>query len=558
MKKSANQVTVGEYLIRRLCEAGVRHIFGIPGDYVLSFYDMLVGSPIKLIGTCTESGAAFAADSYARVNGVGAICVTYAVGGLNTVNAIAGAYAEKSPVILISGAPGMSERVRHPLLHHRVRDFGTQKQIFEKITAAAVAVESAVDAPDVIDGAIAECLRQKRPVYIELPRDIVTQRCAAPKKLKPEVRRSDPATLAEALAEAMGMLAKARRPAILAGVEIHRFGLQRQLLGLVEKSGFPIATTLLGKSIISEHHPQCLGVYEGAMGREHVREIIEEADCLLILGALLTDINLGVYTARLDPARCVKANAEQITIKRHNFAEIELRDFINGLTREIPKKARRFEAVESEEKPLFKSHPRDPIRVARLFERMDEFLEDDMIVIADVGDSLFGAADLTIHRRTEFLSPAYYTSMGFAVPAALGAQISNLKLRPIVFVGDGAFQMTGQELSTIARNNLNPIIFVLNNRGYTTERYINEGPYNDIQNWAYHRWTYILERGWGTQVATEGQLDAALSIARLNTKGFSIINVHLDKMDRSDALERLGRSLRKQGGMKKSPAIRKK
>ncbi len=542
--------TVGKYLVRRLEQAGLRHVFGIPGDYVLSFYDLLEASPMEVIGTCTEAGAAFAADAYARVNGLGAICVTYCVGGLNTINAVAGAYAEKSPVIVISGAPGLGERVRHPLLHHRVREFNTQRQIFEKITVAAIALEDPATAPEQIDEAISACLRFKRPVYIELPRDVVSQPCKAPDHQKAPAPKSDPDALKEALSEATAMLRRAERPAILAGVEIHRFGLQEQLLQLIERSRLPVASTLLGKSIVSELHPQYLGVYEGAMGHESVRQAIEKADCLLILGAFMTDINMGVWTARLDVARSINANSEQIEIKHHQFDGIVLGDFIRGLTKNLAGSKRKLSRIPKSEPIPFRPRPKNRITVRRFFSRMNDFLEDDMIVIADIGDSLFGAADLTIHRRTEFLSPAYYTSMGFAVPAALGAQIGKRKLRPVVFVGDGAFQMTGQELSPIATRGLNPIVFVLNNKGYTTERYIHDGPYNDLREWAYHRWPELLDAGWGTEVSTEGGLESALIVARKNTKSLSIINVHLDKFDRSEALERLGKRLAKQGGLK--------
>jgi len=164
--KRSRKTTVGKYLIQRLEEAGLKHIFGIPGDYVLSFYDLLLESGIQIVGTCTELGAGFAADAYARVNGLGAICVTYAVGGLNTLNAVAGAYAEKSPVVLISGAPGLGERARHPLLHHCVRDYNTQRQIFEKVTVAAVSLEDPELIPQQIYETIAACIQQKLPVFI--------------------------------------------------------------------------------------------------------------------------------------------------------------------------------------------------------------------------------------------------------------------------------------------------------------------------------------------------------------------------------------------------------
>jgi indolepyruvate decarboxylase len=547
--------TIGEYLVRRLEETGARHVFGIPGDYVLRFYDLLLQSRMKVVGTCTEAGAGFAADAYARVNGIGIVCVTYCVGGPSTLNAIAGAYAEKSPLIVISGAPGLGERARHPLLHHRVRDFNTQREIFEKVTAAAVALEDPAAAPAQIDEAIAICQRQKRPVYLELPRDMVDAPCASPKPLAPAPDQSDPAALREALQETAALLRQARRPVILAGVEIHRFGLQKALLRLVEHTGYPIAATLLGKSIISELHPQYLGVYEGAMGLDAVRRAVEQSDCVLILGAFMTDINLGIYTANLDPARSINATSERIAIKHHNYEGLQLRDFIEGLIRCHPGSGGAATAVQKRvAAPPFNPQPQRPITVRRFFARMDEFLTEKTMVISDIGDSLFGAADLVIHRGTEFLSPAYYSSMGFAVPAAVGAQVNKPNLRPVVFVGDGAFQMTGQELSTVVRCGLNPIVFVLNNHGYTTERIIHDGPYNDIHNWAYHRWPQILGAGWGCEVNTEGDLEAALDQARRNTGSFSIINVQLEPLDHSMALERLGQRLGQLAGHERQHA----
>ena len=545
---TAKPMTVGRYLVRRLEQTGLKHIFGIPGDYVLDFFDLLVESELEIVGTCTEAGAGFAADAYARVNGLGAICVTYCVGGLNALNAVAGAYAEKSPLILISGAPGMNERERSPLLHHCVREFSTQRLIFEQVTVASAALEDPSQAPAQIDDVFAACMRQKRPVYLELPRDMVDQRCAEPGPLRSQPPESDSEPLAEALQEAAALLRAAKRPVILAGVEVHRFGLQDDVLELVERTGYPIAATLLGKSVISERHPQYLGVYEGALGRDSVRRVVEQADALLILGAFMTDINLGIYTAQLEVARTINATSERISIRHHHFENVVLQDFIRGLT-QAPLGPRRqtATAVSGTQSPKpFRAQPSRPVTVRRFFARINEFLDESSIVICDIGDSLFGASDLTIHRRTEFLSPAYYTSMGFAVPAAIGAQVGRRSLRPIVFVGDGAFQMTGQELSTVVRWRLNPIIFVLNNKGYTTERFINEGPYNDIHDWAYHLWPQLVREGWGCEVRTEGELEDALTQAKNNTEAFSIINVHLDPLDRSEALERLGKRLNEQ------------
>ena len=548
----AEPTTVGSYLVHRLAEAGLKHVFGVPGDYVLGFFDLLEASPMQVVGTTTEAAAGFAADAYARVNGLGAVCVTYAVGGLNTLNAVAEAYAEKSPLIVISGAPGVRERIRSTLLHHRVRDFNTQRLIFEQATVASAALEDPARAPEQIDAAIAACIHQKRPVYLELPRDVVDRPCAAPGPLAPDVPHSDPDALREALGEAAAMLRAARKPVILAGVEVHRFGLQDALLRLVERTGYPVAATLLGKSVISEIHPQYLGVYEGAMGREDVRRVVEGADCVLILGAFMTDINLGIYTAHLDVSRTIYATSERIAIKHHRFDGVAFRHFIAGLLKAPLGRRRKVAVAPKPERKPFRPRPGRAICVRRFFERINDFLGDDYAVIVDPGDSMFGAADLTIHRRTEFIGNAYYASLGFAVPAALGAQIGRRSLRPIVLVGDGAFQMTGQELSTIARWGLNPIVFVLNNGGYTTERVIHDGPYNDIPDWAYHRFPELIRAGWGCEVRTEGELEIALERAREKVDTYSIINVRLDPLDCSEALKRLGKRLGRQGGYTRS------
>ena len=543
------RTTVGQYLIHRLEELGIRHIFGIPGDYVLGFYDLIIASKMKHVGTCTEIGAGYAADAYARVNGLGCLCITYCVGGLNAINAVAGAYAEKSPVIVISGAPGIGERARSPLLHHQVRDYETQLEIYQKVTVAAAALNNPIDAPRLIDQTLAAAIRHKRPVYLEIPRDMVDVPCIAPQPFKAVLPRSDTKVLREVIAETVAMLRRARRPAILGGVEIHRYGLQEHLLKLVAHTGYPVAATILGKSIISELHPQYVGVYEGAMGPDSTRHPIEDADALLILGAFMTDINLGVFTAKLDPAHTINASSERIHIGYQHFDGVNLRDFIEHLTAANLGRPRKKLQSKSPPAPI-KLRPKAAVTVNRLFERINTFLAPDDVVICDIGDSLFGALDLTIHRKTEFLSPAYYTSMGFAVPAALGAQVGKKNRRPVVFVGDGAFQMTCQELSTIVRSRLNPIICVLNNKGYTTERFIREGPYNDINNWSYHLWPQIVGEGWGCEVRTEGELERALERARQNTHCFSILNIHLDKMDSSEALQRLGRRLGKRIGKK--------
>ena len=539
-------LTIGEYLIEQLRGRGVEHLFGIPGDYVLSLYKMLQDSPITVVGMTREDNAGFAADAYARVRGLGCVCVTYCVGGLSLCNSIAGAYAEKSPVIVLSGSPGISERAHNPLLHHKVRGFETQLEVFEKITVAAAVLDDPFTAFHEIDRVMDAAERYKRPVYLEIPRDMVRVRPVGPHRPQSGRPASDPEALLEAVDETCAMLSSAKRPMILADVEIHRFGLQDALIGLAESTGMPIATTILGKCVISEAHPLFAGIYEGAMGRAEVTEAVESADCLLMLGCFLTDINLGIFTAKLDPSRCINATSEDLRIRHHHYSDVRLDDFIQALA------ARRLTLARTPLPPRvdplatpWVPRPEVPVTSSRLFARLNQMLDEKTVVIADIGDSLFGAVDLVMSRRTEFVSPAYYTSMGFAVPAAVGAGFANPALRPLVIVGDGAFQMTGMELSTIARHGLNPIIVVLNNHGYTTERFLLEGSFNNIRDWAYHRIPEVLGGGRGFEVRTVGELDGALGEALADTSGYSLINVHLDPYDRSPALERLANRLSK-------------
>ncbi len=536
-----NTLSIGQYLINRLTELGVGHVFGVPGDYVLGFYELLLQSKLKVVTTCDEQGAGFAADAYARLRGLGVVCVTYCVGGLKVANTTAEAFAEKSPVLVLSGAPGLKERERNPLLHHKVRDFDTQKKVFDQLTIASAVLEDPQTACAEIERVLAAVLRYKRPGYIELPRDVIHQPALLPASPASPPPKSDAKILAAAVAEAVEKINNARNPVILADVEIHRFALQDLVIKLAEKTGFPVASTILGKSVIGEQHPFYLGVYEGALGREEVRKRVEASDCLIMLGVFMTDINMGINTAHLDLGRTISATSEKLTVGYSTFENAGLKDFLQALLRAKLKKR----VLPAKAKPRLMpatAGPR-PITSRRLFDLLNPFLSEDSIVIADVGDALFGAADLYIHRRTEFLGPAYYASMGFAVPAALGAKMAAERLRPLVLVGDGAFQMTGMELSTIVRYKQNPIIILLNNKGYGTERHIHDGPFNDILCWNYSVIPQLLGAGKAFEIRTESEFESAMKEAVNSNDSFCFLNVHLEPLDKSPALQRLANRL---------------
>jgi indolepyruvate decarboxylase len=543
---SVTSLSIGQYLIRRLSDYGIRHVFGLPGDYVLSFYSMLEHSPLDLVNCTREDCAGYAADAYARVSGMGALCVTYGVGGLSVANSVAGAYAEKSPVVMISGAPGVAERASDPLLHHRVREWRTQLEVFEKICAASMEIVDPATAFRDIDFLLDTAWRLKRPVYLELPRDMVA---VVPDQIRPYAqpdRRSDPDALAEAVREAAARIAAAKRPVIIAGIELHRYGLQADAVALAEASGIPIAATMLAKSVVSEVHPLYIGLYEGAMGRQEVTAFVEESDCLILLGTILTDIDLGIFTAKLDATKSIFATSEDIRISHHHFHDILLDDFIRGLVAARPRATPRpLPAGPAAAAGPFTLAPDAPITTTRLVRRLDESLDDKTIVIADVGDALFASSELVIRGQTQFIAPAYYTSMGFATPAALGAKMARPDLKVIALVGDGAFQMTGMELSTIVRRGLAVTVIILDNKGYGTERLLHEGTFNDINPWQYQLLPQVLGGGTGYEVRTEGEFDVALSRALADTSGMSVIRVHIGIEDRSHTLDRLAAGLAK-------------
>lgn len=428
--------SIGTYLIQRLYERDVHHVFGVPGDFVLGFNKLLEDSPIAFINTCDEQSAGFAADAYARLRGLGAVCVTYCVGGLKIANTTAQAFAEKSPVVVISGAPGTNERIKNPLLHHKVREFDTQYKVFQELTVASTVLENPNTAFEEIDRVLAAALRYKRPVYIELPRDMVNVpgNCNYQRISPKEV--SNPDTLAEAIAESVNLIDASHQPVILAGIEIHRFGLQEALLKLVEKTNIPVAETLLGKSVISEQHPNYIGLYAGAIGKEFTRKYVESSDCVIMLGAFLSDMNLGIFTAQLNPKNSIYVTSEQTSIQFHNYENIRLQDFVRGLNEaDIRRSETRIFNNLQPPTTSFSPLANKPITIARLFERLNLFLSKEMIAIADVGDALFAGLDLFVHGKTRFLAPAYYASLGFAVPASIGAQFANPNTRSLVLVG---------------------------------------------------------------------------------------------------------------------------
>jgi TPP-dependent 2-oxoacid decarboxylase len=546
------EITVAEYLLTRLKEIGVEHLFGVPGDFVLGFFNQVLRSDVKYVGTCNELNAAYAADGYARIRGIGAFSSTYGVGELSAVNGVAGAFAERVPVVVITGSPAMINFRTRPLLHHTLGDYQIPLRIYEKITAASTQLVSAETAPAEIDRVLSACLSHQQPVYLSLPSDVVMMKCHRPKAfLFPTPARSDQAALGEAIKEALGMLEKARKPVVIGDVELIRFKLQKEFAGLLDKTGFPYVTMMLGKTVLSEQHPQFIGLFEGDRSRDYVRNRVESADCILQLGALLTDFNTGGFTTNLDDAKTISANIRSVKIKHHYYENVSLHDFILGLTEKLSRRdpatleiQRAAEGCVHRHTEPYQAEAPKPLTLKRFFDRMSHFIEDNSIVIAETGVSLFSAAEMLMPEGATFIGQTFYGSIGYTVGATLGAGMAAPDRQVVLFVGDGSFQVTCQDLSTMIRHRLKPIIFLINNDGYTIERVISDRPYNDIQPWHYHKLVDVFGGGPGLDVRTEGELEIALGKAA-TADGLVFIEIHTGRLDCPEALRSAGRLMAK-------------
>lgn len=522
---------LGPYLFQRLAGLGVSHAFGIPGDLCLPIYDALCESPIRPVLTTHEPSAAFAADAYARLRGLGVALGTYGAGALNMVNPIAQAYAEKSPVIVLSGAPDCAGRDPELLIHHKVKTFDTQLRIYEHITVASAALEDPETAFREINRVIEAVLHEKRPGYLEIPRDMVWARIAEAPSRVPFVPARDPVALTEAMQEITARLNRSRAPVILAGVEIMRLGLREQLIALAERFNLPVATSFMGKAVFPEHHPNFIGTYMGAAGHPYSRRMIEESDCLLMLGAWLTDTETGLFTGTIVRETLIQVLTNEVAISHHRYGQVGLVEILGALLESAEVKRREFR---NEYVPEGAAGDGFSL-LGSVFEELSHLDDRRYVFTADAGDCLFGSVELNAEL---ILNPGYYASMGFGVPAALGAGLARPDRRPIALVGDGGFQMTGMELGTLVRYEVPAIVVVLNNGGFRSLEAL--GAEGNLCN--VHPWDYLaVGRALGatcTRARTPEEFRFALRTA-CKRAGVTLIEVVLDPHDLSPTLRRL-------------------
>lgn len=540
---SVSESTIPQHLAARLREHAVDRGFGIVGDYALRLFADLeeVGFPVLV--TADEQGAAFAADAYARLKGLGVVAVTYGVGGLKIANAVAGAWAEQVPLLVVSGAPGLRERVGDVLLHHKIRNFDSQLVVFEELTCAQAVLDNPATAADEIDRVIAEVLSQQRPGYLEIPRDMVEVPIHAPQseRLRAHLPPVDPDRLQAAVADALDCLRDSTSPVVHAGAMVWRRGLGPALVTAAERLNVPVATSSLAKGLFPERHPLSLGVYMGAVSPPEVVDRVEGASTVVSFGVLNTDLTMGAFTAHLDPQRHIDAQDTEVTIGLRTYREVPLWAFLPALAEAASGSlAPAPEPVKA--RLAFTAKPGAPLSVARVIAAVDEHLDSRHGLLVDPGECLFASVDLAAPHWC--LASAYYATMGYAVPGALGAGIAVPKLRPVVLVGDGAFAMTGLEAASAPFHGVNPVIIVLDNNGYGTQRPMKDGAFNDIPPLRAELLPEVFGTGRGWLAETEDALDVALAEA-MALDDLCIIRAVVPQGDRSPALLRLTDALGK-------------
>ncbi|MEO1065821.1 MAG: indolepyruvate/phenylpyruvate decarboxylase [Pseudomonadota bacterium] len=537
---------LADALLQALRDYGADEIFGIPGDFALPFFRVIEQSnTLPLYTLSHEPAVGFAADAAGRYRStIGVACITYGAGALNMVNPIATAYAEKSPLVVISGAPGAAERTMGLGLHHQVKHLDSQLLIMREVTAAQCILDDPSTATDEIARVLTVARETSRPVYIEFPRDMVEADVPAVPGYMPSPVVEDAAKAAAK--EALALLAKSDRPALLLGVEVRRFGLEDKIARLATILGIPVLTTFMGRGILAESGAPVAGTYLGLAGDEDRRRLVERSDGLLMLGVILCDTNFGVSKNQIDMRTAAHAFDGEVRFEHHVYPSITLEALIDAML-EDAKALGNAEAV-------VESHPKDlvadggaitPIDVATA---VNDFFDrhGTMPIASDMGDCLFTAMDM---HHTPLVAPGYYATMGTGIPFGIGLQAASGK-RPLILVGDGAFQMTGWELGNCKRYGLNPIVLVFNNTAWGMLKAFQKGAgYNDLDDWNFADLATSLG-GKGVRVEARADLANALDAARADESTFQLVEIMLPPDDMSPTLRRFTETIAKKSALK--------
>ena len=524
-----------ESLLHALKAHGARQIFGIPGDFALPYFRIIEQSAILPLYTLShEPGVGFAADACGRISGgLGVAAVTYGAGAFNMVNAVASAYAERSPLVVLSGGPGKGESQSGFLLHHQAKTLDSQFQIFKEITCDQIRLDDAARAPADIARALANCLRHSQPVYIEIPRDMVAEPCL-PVVAEP-APAIDPDALDACVTEILQRLAQASAPALMVGVEVRRFELEAKVAELSRRLALPVVTSFMGIGLLAQIEAPLVGTYLGVAGLPEVTQLVENSDGLFLLGVIVSDTNFAVSEKKIDMRKTIRALAGQVTMGYHTYSHIPLTALVDRLLERVPATGKKF-SVKRQVFPHGLVADAAPITPTDIATAVNDLMAEHgkLPIASDMGDCLFTALDI---EHTALIAPGYYATMGFGVPAGLGLQAATGE-RPLILVGDGAFQMTGWELGNCRRYGWDPIVLVFNNASWEMLRTFQpESGFNDLDHWGFAEMAAGMG-GNGVRVDTRAELKAALDTAIATRGRFQLIDITIPRGVLSDTLSR--------------------
>lgn len=531
--------TVGDYLLDRLAELGVSEIFGVPGDYNLAFLDHIVAHPaIRWVGNANELNAGYAADGYGRLRGMAAVVTTFGVGELSAANAIAGSYAEHVPVVHIVGGPSKDAQGTRRALHHSLGDgdFEHFLRVSREITCAQTNLMPATACRE-IDRVLSEVREQKRPGYILMSSDVARFPTEPPTAPLPRYTGGTSPRALSLFVEAATQLIADHQLTVLADLLVHRLQAVKELEALLAADVVPHATLMWGKSLLDESSPNFLGIYAGSASAEHVRTAIEEAPVLVTAGVVFTDMVSGFFSQRIDPARTIDIGQYQSSVAGEVFAPLETGAALEALAEILVQRGISSPPVAAPSDVETGGTPaRDHALTQQMvWDRLCWALTPGNVVLADQGTSFYGMADHRLPQGVTFIGQPLWGSIGYTLPAAVGAAVAHPERRTVLLIGDGAAQLTIQELGTFSREKLSPVIVVVNNDGYTVERAIHgeTAPYNDIASWS---WTDIphalgVANHLAFRAQTYGELDDALTAAAEHQDRMVFVEVVLPRLE---------------------------
>ena len=530
-------------LLQALKARGATEVFGIPGDFALPlFLEMQKAAVLPLHPLSHEPALAFAADAASRARGgLGVAAVTYGAGALNLVNGVASAYAERVPLVILSGAPAAHEAASGLMLHHQVKSLDSQWRIFQEITVDQARLDDPRTAPGLIARVLDSALREAGPVYLEIPRDMPARPCETVPA--PQARPVDTERLAACADELLARLRQARHPLMLVGVEIRRYGIEAQVAELARRLDIPVATTLMGRGLLHDAGVPLLGTYLGLAGDAALTEQVESSDGLLLLGAILSDTNFAAARRPIDFRHGIRVWQGRVEMGHHSYHEVPIKDLVEALLLRLLTRPLRPSAPPHPWPSPLLPGPDARLSPGAIIAVLNEFQQrhGPMPVASDVGDSLFSALDLA---PGDLLAPGYYASMGYGVPAGLGLQVATGR-RPLILVGDGAFQMTGWELGNARALGVDPIVVVFNNSSWEMLRTFQpEGRYHGRGDWDFAAMAPGMG-GSGYRADTVGELRMALDQALQQRGRFQLIDARLPAGSLSPTLSRFVQAVKR-------------